>query len=194
MVEQGTCAGSKGHHGGRNITDYQFGGYLFTFTHHPMLWFTKANIHFRSAISNVTGPLLPLGKETKVYPPFRSSVLFPDLLMNIANWFTEERQSPWHSLQPAVSKDDASAQIKSGLLQAFLSRSVPPYLPCNRKWDVLLILYLSVNLREPKKNVNNVNKEIPFIQDTIVHMFNSKHSMISILKSYCKPQKAFLCH
>lgn len=51
---------------------------LFTLTLRPLLWFTKANSHFRSAISNVTGPLLPLGKGTKVDPPFRSPMGCPE--------------------------------------------------------------------------------------------------------------------
>lgn len=102
-VEQGTCTGNRGHHGGRNTTDYQFGGCLFTLTRHPLLWFTEANIHFRSAISNVSGPLLPLGKGTKVYPPFRSSILSPDLLMNIADWFTEELKTISRAFTPSCS-------------------------------------------------------------------------------------------
>lgn len=52
--------------------------------------FTEANIHFWSAISNVTGSLLPQGYGTKVWKPFRTSILSPDLLMNIADWFTLE--------------------------------------------------------------------------------------------------------
>lgn len=54
------------------------------------LWFTEANIHNWSAISNVTGPLLPQGYGTKEYKPFRNSILSPDLLINSADWFTKE--------------------------------------------------------------------------------------------------------
>lgn len=103
MAEQGMCAGNKGHHGGRHSTDYQFGGCLFTLIHHPLLWFTEADIYFRSAISDVTGPLLPLGNGTKVYPPFRRSILSPDLLMNIADWLTEELKTITLAFPPACS-------------------------------------------------------------------------------------------
>lgn len=80
--------------GGRNTRDYQFGGCCFASAPHPLLWrslsLSEANIHFRSAISNVTGPLLEQGYGTKVCPPFMSSTLSPGLLMNITHWFTEK--------------------------------------------------------------------------------------------------------
>lgn len=57
---------------------------------HGPLWFTEASIHIWSAISNVTGPLLPQGYGTKENKPFSNSILSPDLLMNSADWFTKE--------------------------------------------------------------------------------------------------------
>lgn len=49
------------------------------------LRFTEANVHFRSAITNGAGALLPQGCGTKVF-----SVLSPDLLTNSADRFTGE--------------------------------------------------------------------------------------------------------
>lgn len=74
---------------------------------------TEANIHLRSAISNVAGPLLARGYGTKVYPPFLPPALSPGLLMNITNWFTEELKvlaAVIHSNPPAVSQEDLNTQ------------------------------------------------------------------------------------
>lgn len=88
--ERGRVAGNKGHHGGKNTSDYQFGGCCFSSSPHPPLWHSLSNIHFRSAISNVTGPPLAQGYRTKVYLPFMSSTFSPGSLMNITDWFTEK--------------------------------------------------------------------------------------------------------
>lgn len=84
----------KEHHGGSNTRDYQFGEHSFSSSTQPLLWhslpLTEANIHLRSSISNVPGPLLAQGYGTKVYFPFLSSTLSPSLLMNITDWFTEK--------------------------------------------------------------------------------------------------------
>ncbi len=124
---------------GGNTRDYQFGGCCLCSTAHPLLSLTEANIHFRSAISNVTGPLLAQGNRTKVYPPFKTSTLSPGLLMNITDRFTEKLKMLAASIHPlpAVSQEDDDPQRKCFLLRASPFLECPSsYRPCNRKWDV----------------------------------------------------------
>lgn len=137
--EKGRGAGNKEHHGERNTRDYQFRGCCFASSTHPLLWhslcLSEANIHFRSAISNVTGPLLAQGYRTKVYPPFIST-FSPGPLMNITNWFTKAKDARrWHSLPLWFLEHP---QRKCFLLKAFHCLECPSsYRPCNRKWGVL---------------------------------------------------------
>lgn len=107
----------RGTMGGRHTRDYHFRGCCFSSTPHPPPWhslsLTEANIHFRSAISNVTGPLLAQGYGTKVYAPFMSSVLSPGLLMNITDRFTEKlkmlaagiHSHPWFPRRTVILKE-----------------------------------------------------------------------------------------
>lgn len=92
--ERGQRAGNKEHRGGRNTRDYRFGGHSLSCSLHPSLWspplLTKANIHLRSAKSNVTRPLLAQNYRTKVHFPFMSHTLSLGILMNITDWFTEK--------------------------------------------------------------------------------------------------------
>lgn len=84
-------AENKELHGGSNTRDYQFGEHSFSSSSLPLLLQSLSPyIHLRSSISNVTGALLARGGGTKVYPPFLDPALFPSLLMNITDWFTDK--------------------------------------------------------------------------------------------------------